>query len=64
MKVKIHNKSKEMKADQVVLMLDNFKVKYPDAEMIIETPKGSLTCKLKDALIYTDCESRIVIDSE
>lgn len=36
----------------------------PDQVILIETPEGSVQCKLGDALIYDDPRGWIVIDSE
>lgn len=52
------------KLDYVVAILDQIKESNPNQEIIIETPGKSVSCKLKDALIYIGAKNEIVIDAE
>lgn len=50
--------------DYVVNALDKIKESNPNQTIIIETPGKSVSCKLKDALIYIGAKNEIVIDAE
>lgn len=52
------------KLDYVVTILDQIKESNPNQTIIIETPDNSVSCKLKDALIYISANNDIVIDAE
>ena len=52
------------KLDYIVDILDQIKESNPNQTIIIETPGKSVTCKLKDALIYISQNNDIVIDAE
>ena len=64
MKVKGNKIPSEILAIRIVEMLDRYKSVKPNAEITIETPDKTTTCKLGDALIYTDDFHNIIIDSE
>ena len=64
MKVKANKISPETLAIRIVEMLDRYKSVKPNAEITIETPDKTVTCKLVDALIYIDDFHNIIIDSE
>lgn len=64
MKVKVNKIPPEILAIRIVEMLDRYKSTKPNAEITIETPDKTVTCKLADALIYTDDFNNIIIDSE
>mgnify|MGYP006967157950 CR=1 FL=1 len=53
-----------MRKDKVIKQLDKLKIEYPDQEIIVETPKGTVSLKIGDALIYEGMGGEIVIDSE
>lgn len=50
--------------NKVIKALDRLKIVSPNTEIIIETPTGTVSCKIGDALIYNGMEDSIVIDSE
>lgn len=56
--------NQEEKLDYVVDILDQIKESNPNQTIIIETPGKSVSCKLKDALIYIGAKNEIVIDAE
>ena len=64
MKVKVNKTSSKILAIRIVKMLDRYKSVKPNAEITVETPDKTVTCKLADALIYTDDFHNIIIDSE
>jgi hypothetical protein len=64
MKVKVNKIPPEILAIRIVEMLDRYKSAKPNAEITVETPDKTVTCKLADALIYTDDFRNIIIDSE
>lgn len=64
MKVKVNKIPPEILAIRIVEMLDRYKSVKSNAEITIETPDKTTTCKLGDALIYTDDFHNIIIDSE
>jgi hypothetical protein len=64
MRVKVNKIPPEILAIRIVEMLDRYKSVKPNAEITIETPDKTTTCKLGDALIYTDDFHNIIIDSE
>ena len=64
MKVKANKIPPEILAIRIVEMLDRYKSVKPNAEITIETPDKTATCKLADSLIYTDDFYNIIIDSE
>ena len=49
---------------KVIQELDKLKEKYPDTKFIVETKKGTISFKIKDALIYEGMRGEIVLDSE
>lgn len=53
-----------MRKDKVIKQLDKLKVEYPNQEVIVETPKGTVSFRIGDALIYEGGYGEIVIDSE
>ena len=57
-------KDRRKRINKVIKALDKLKKEYPDQEMYMETPKGTVSCKLGDALIFYACDGSIAIDSE
>lgn len=55
---------KIMRKDKVIKQLDKLKEEHPNQEIIVETPEGTVSLKIGDALIYEGCRGEIVIDSE
>ena len=53
-----------MRKDKVIKQLDKLKEEHPNQEIIVETPEGTVSLKIGDALIYEGCRGEIVIDSE
>ena len=53
-----------MRKDKVIKQLDKLKIECPKQEIIVETPKGTVSFRIGDALIYEGCRGEIVIDSE
>lgn len=51
-------------ADDVITLLDKLRKENGDQVIIVETPQGSVSLKIKDALIYRDAYGDIVIDAE
>lgn len=58
------DKKKPVNAYEIVSLLDKLKELNGDQWIIIETPTGSASLQLKDALIYEGCWGEIVLDSE
>ena len=50
--------------DEFLMMLDKFKKQNPDQVIIMETPYGTVECKIGDANIYDDPYGKIIIDAE
>lgn len=50
--------------NRVISILDELKKKNPNQEIVVETPNGTVTLKIADALIYEGINGEIVIDSE
>ena len=55
---------KEKIAKKVFKYLSKLKDEHPDQKIIVETPKGTVSLKIGDALIYEGMRGEIVIDSE
>lgn len=55
---------KNMNKDKIINKLDRLKEDNPEQVIIVETPNGSVDCKIGDANIYEGCNGEIVIDSE
>ena len=53
-----------MRKDKVIKQLEKLKAECPDQEIIMETPKGTVSLRIGDALIYEGMCGEIVIDSE
>lgn len=53
-----------MNRNKIIKNLDKLKKEYPDQQIIVETPQGTATVKIGDALIYEGMCGEIVIDSE
>lgn len=53
-----------MRKDKVIRQLDKLKIECPNQEIIVETPKGTVSLRIGDALIYEGMGGEIVIDSE
>lgn len=58
------DKKNNMGKDEIIKKLDKLKKDKPEQIIIIETPKGSVGCKIGDALIYEGMSGAIVIDTE
>lgn len=50
--------------NKTIKILDELKKKNPEQEIIVETPTGTVSLKISDALIYEGVNGEIVIDSE
>lgn len=50
--------------DKVIKQLDKLKKENPNQPIIVETPQGTVTLKIGDALIYEGYCGELVIDSE
>ena len=50
--------------DNIIRDICKLKNKNPDQIFCIETPNGTVSCKLSDAIIYVGMDGSIVIDSE
>ena len=50
--------------EKVIKQLDKLKEEFPNQEIIVETPNGTVTLKIRDANIYEGMRGEIVIDSE
>lgn len=48
----------------IVSFIKEYVEKYPNTEVILETPRGTLTEKLGNTLIYVGQGGCLVIDSE
>lgn len=53
-----------MNKDKIIKQLDKLKKENPEQVIIVETPNGTVSCKIGDALIYEGMCGEIVIDSE
>jgi len=49
---------------KLVKLLDRAKQSNPEQVLVVETPTGTVTLKIGDALIYEDPHGWVVIDSE
>lgn len=49
---------------QVISLLDIMKRDTPDQVIVMETPNGTVSLKIGDALVYEDPHGCIVIDTE
>lgn len=50
--------------DKTIKILDELKKKNPEQKIVMETPTGTVSLKISDALIYEGINGEIVIDSE
>ena len=58
-------KSKEERLRQKAIKdLEELKTVNPNQQIYIETPNGTVSCKLGDALIFESMGKQIAIDSE
>lgn len=55
---------KEKIVKKVFKYLRKLKDECPDQKIIVETPKGTVSLRIGDALIYEGMRGEIVIDSE
>lgn len=53
-----------MDKEKFIKKLDKLKTDHPDQVFIVETPNGSVSLRIGDALIYEGMRGEIVIDSE
>ena len=58
------NKSMSPTIDTVISQLDKIRENNPDVEIIVETPDGTATCKIGEAVIYEGCRGELVFDAE
>jgi hypothetical protein len=56
--------TKEKLISKIIQQLDELKERYPGQVVILETPHGTVSCELGDALIYEGADGSIVIDTE
>jgi len=49
---------------KLIKLLDKIKQTTPDQILVVETPNGTVTLKISDALIYEDGHGWVVIDAE
>lgn len=56
--------NQDVNANDIIRMLEKLKRINGNQIVIVETPKGTASLKLKDALIYEGCVGEIVLDSE
>lgn len=52
------------KKDKVINQLNKLKEEYPNQQIIVETPEGTVSLKIGDAFIYEGRHGEIVIDNE
>lgn len=57
-------KTKQQRIDKIIKQLDKLKSNYGNTIITMETPQGTVSCKVKEANIYSDPNWNIVIDSE
>ena len=50
--------------NKTIKILDELKKKNPEQEIVVETPNGTVSLKISDALVYEGINGEIVIDSE
>lgn len=50
--------------DYIIECLDKLKREHPDQEIVLETPKGTVSLKIGDANIYEGIRGELVMDSE
>jgi len=63
--VKGHRKPKNTTIiDEIIKLLDKYGEQNPTAEITIETPNGTSTCRISNANIYEDDFGNIIIDAE
>ena len=55
---------KESRMNKVIKQLDKLKKDSPDTENILETPRGTMSVKIKDVLIYEGLNGELVLDAE
>lgn len=55
---------KILNKDKIIDKLKRFQKEWPDCTLIVETPNGTVSLKIGDALIYEGMKGEIVIDSE
>lgn len=49
---------------KLIRLLDKIKQVNPEQVLVVETPKGTVSLKIGDALVYEDPHGWVVIDSE
>lgn len=57
-------KNKKTTVFEVINLLEKLKKQNGNQKIILETPDGTVSVCLKDALIYEGCRGEIVLDSE
>lgn len=53
-----------MNSNKIIRQLEKIKADCPDQEFVIETPEGTASLRIGEALIYEGMHGEIVIDSE
>lgn len=62
-KIRLQIKMKDIRT-KLIKLLDKMKQATPDQILVVETPNGTVTLKISDALIYEDGHGWVVIDAE
>lgn len=55
---------KEKLVDKIIHYLDLLQNEYPDTRISIETPDGTVDCKIGNAVVYANPIDDIIIDAE
>lgn len=53
-----------MNKDEIMHQLEKLQVDHPEQKIIVETPDGTVSFRIGDAMIYEGMNEEIVIDSE
>lgn len=53
-----------MNRDEIIHQLEKLQVDHPEQKIIVETPDGTISLRIGDAMIYEGMNREIVIDSE
>lgn len=55
---------KEKLVDKIIHYLDLLQNEYPDTRISVETPDGTVDCKIGNAVVYANPIDDIIIDAE
>ena len=55
---------KTMNRNKIIHQLEKLQVDHPDQEFIMETPEGTVSLRIGNAIIYEGMNGEIVFDSE